>query len=681
VAIAIASITLSREQVRLAGTNSVRPDAYVAPLEPGHPVCQRNVLLEKASAGLRVIVGTYHRPGPKLTLQASAPDVRVRSTAVGYADGSFATFLFPPLERAVRFESICFTVSGQPATLAGEPSPNGDPSSSVHSRGKPLPVDVVIQTVRAHKQSLADLAPVVFHRASLFRPGWVGPWTYWVLLLVVALLVIAAPVLLGLAGIRLSERWLLTAICVVAFLNAAVWSLVMPSFAPPDEGAHYGYVESLVERGSRPVNDPKTSLSSLSLGAATAEQFAGRTVSKGALGKPPWSQGEEHALNEDIRRLGEKADEGGGGYTTAAGYTPLYYGMEALPYEVARNGSVFSRIWMLRIGSALMAMGTAAFAFMLGREVAPSVRWFAATVALVVAFQPMFGFLGGAVNNDNLLFLLAAVELWLLVRILRRGVDLRLGITAGIVMALGIAAKPTMYAVVPPFVACLAWSLATSSRRREAANATFLALGAFGILLAARYLVFSGDEVVSAALDVNQSGAAPFSLTQFLSYTWQWYLPPLPSMHDLFLGYLPAYDVFFRGFWANFGHLDTSFPLRVYRWLLGLCVLVIALVGVTLYRERARWRLTLPFVALGLLLLVSLCLLVNYRSYEAFLGGSFFAQGRYLLPAVPILGATIGAAALALGRRYGVLLATAMVTALACFNAFCLGLVMFRFYT
>jgi hypothetical protein len=34
---------------------------------------------------------------------------------------------------------------------------------------------------RPHPRSLLSMVPTIFGRASLFRPGWVGPWTYWVL--------------------------------------------------------------------------------------------------------------------------------------------------------------------------------------------------------------------------------------------------------------------------------------------------------------------------------------------------------------------------------------------------------------------------------------------------------------------------------------------------------------------
>jgi hypothetical protein len=78
----------------------------------------------------------------------------------------------------------------------------------------------------------------------------------------------------------------------------------------------------------------------------------------------------------------------------------------------------------------------------------------------------------------------------------------------------------------------------------------------------------------------------------------------------------------------------------------------------------------------------SFALLVNLRSYlELIHAQAAFAQGRYLLPAVAAFGAIVVAAALAFGRRRGLVAATAMVVALGCFNAFSLGLVMTRFYT
>ena len=51
---------------------------------------------------------------------------------------------------------------------------------------------VVFLTDERHSM-LAQL-PDVFERASVFRPGWVGPWVFWLLM---ALTLIGVPLLLA----------------------------------------------------------------------------------------------------------------------------------------------------------------------------------------------------------------------------------------------------------------------------------------------------------------------------------------------------------------------------------------------------------------------------------------------------------------------------------------------------
>lgn len=55
-------------------------------------------------------------------------------------------------------------------------------------------VDVALELVRTPERALLSEVPEIFERAALFRPGWVGAWTFWMLL---AALVIGVPILLG----------------------------------------------------------------------------------------------------------------------------------------------------------------------------------------------------------------------------------------------------------------------------------------------------------------------------------------------------------------------------------------------------------------------------------------------------------------------------------------------------
>jgi hypothetical protein len=156
----------------------------------------------------------------------------------------------------------------------------------------------------------------------------------------------------------------------------------------------------------------------------------------------------------------------------------------------------------------------------------------------------------------------------------------------------------------------------------------------------------------------------------------------MPWMQDRFSGAPPVYDVYFKGFWANFGHLDTKFAPWVYSLLLAAGLGVLALLAAAAFRARREVRRWLPGALLCALTLAGFALIVNLRSYLALIQQNIpFAQGRYLLPAVCVVGTAVAVAALGLGRRWAPVAGAAFATALGAFNLFSLGLVVTRFYT
>jgi hypothetical protein len=207
------------------------------------------------------------------------------------------------------------------------------------------------------------------------------------------------------------------------------------------------------------------------------------------------------------------------------------------------------------------------------------------------------------------------------------------------------------------------------------------ALGAIGLTLALRYTFFAREEAIAGAF-YQEPTSRPFALRDFLSYTWQWYLPQLPFMDDRFAGAPPAYDVYFKGFWANFGHLDTKFPSWVYGVLLAASVAGVMMIVAAAVRFRQMLRRWLPRALLAVMAVAGFALIVNLRSYLALIQQDVpFAQGRYLLPAVAVFGVAVAAAAIGFGRRWGPVAGVAFATAIGSFNLFSLGLVLSRFYT
>jgi hypothetical protein len=88
----------------------------------------------------------------------------------------------------------CFLNAGAaPAVLLPPP---GTPTRVTVERSDGLAdyADVGLELDRSDDRSVLALLPDAFDRASLFRPGWVGAWTYWLLLVA---LVIGVPVLLS----------------------------------------------------------------------------------------------------------------------------------------------------------------------------------------------------------------------------------------------------------------------------------------------------------------------------------------------------------------------------------------------------------------------------------------------------------------------------------------------------
>ncbi|MEK7326720.1 MAG: glycosyltransferase family 39 protein, partial [Chloroflexota bacterium] len=81
------------------------------------------------------------------------------------------------------------------------------------------------------------------------------------------------------------------------------------------------------------------------------------------------------------------------------------------------RGTVLA-VRLVRLLSVLMSAGTVLFTYLLAREFFDDEASRLAAAAFV-AFTPMFAFISGAVNNDNLASLLSAAILFLLIRFAR----------------------------------------------------------------------------------------------------------------------------------------------------------------------------------------------------------------------------------------------------------------------
>jgi 4-amino-4-deoxy-L-arabinose transferase-like glycosyltransferase len=354
---------------------------------------------------------------------------------------------------------------------------------------------------------------------------------------------------------------------------------------------------------------------------------------------------------------------------------------------------VLDRLTLMRLASALFVGFAALCVALFVRELLPSRPWAWVAGGMVAAFQPMLGFIGGGVNNDSLLFAAAAALLLVVARILRRGLDARLGAAAGAAIAVGVLTKATMIGLVP--LACVGLLLAALGNRRGGRRIPWGGLAAFVLVAAVPILAYSvanelvwdrgssllggsslggggggassgsrapvggGTGVASGAVSV---GPAPWKPQELLTYTWQFYFPRLPFMDDKFGTDLPVWEVWFKGWLGRFGWQDTEFSNAFYRAAFKIWLGVVALALLGLWRHRAalrrRWAEIVTYASGAAGVVAAL----HYVGYDYWLKtGVGFEQARYLLVLLPLYAGFAAIAAVAGGRRLGPVLAGTLV--------------------
>jgi hypothetical protein len=192
-------LAFSDRQVRLAGTNSVGPKDRVARLAPGQRLCVRDLRVPRGAGAVSLYLGTGGLPPARvdLTLDTTGGPVRTAARAVGPA-GEVAF----PLPRDVwpGPARLCLRPRGGLERVLGTPSNpfigvnylprladvGLRPNATVD--GRPVPDLVAVRFPERRPATRLARLDDAARRATVFKPGWVGTWTFGALLVLVPLL-------------------------------------------------------------------------------------------------------------------------------------------------------------------------------------------------------------------------------------------------------------------------------------------------------------------------------------------------------------------------------------------------------------------------------------------------------------------------------------------------------------
>ncbi len=365
----------------------------------------------------------------------------------------------------------------------------------------------------------------------------------------------------------------------IAFLVLGVtYSVVTPIFEASDELWHYPLVQWLSQGNSLPEQDAQN------VGPWKQE-----------ASQPPlyyWLMGWSTFWidTSDMPQVRQENPHVDNGVITPDGNRNLVVhnpAVEAFPWR----GTVLA-VHLARLLSVLMGAATVWLTYRLALELFPDRLWLALGAAAVNAFTPMFIFISGAVNNDNLTMTLCSLGLLLIVKRVREyegsGIRdqkaterelpfaqdffYRIGrwLPLGIVLGLGALTKTSALALLPITglaVSVAAWRKGSWREFWAGALAT-----AIPVLLIAgwwylRNIQLYGDVTgISAFIDVLGKREAPASLLQLWGERW---------------GFMLSY-------WGLFGGVNVPIDDWGYHVLNGLAVL--AVVGVVIYFVTLTWQ-------------------------------------------------------------------------------------------
>lgn len=190
------ALEMSGKATRTAGSDHVGTPAFAAIVPGGGTTCQPVSPPPPDTGSVRLLIGTYGRPVPTLTL-------RFLSSGVGIGGGALAAgaqqgWVTVPLRymRPVAGPvTVCLRIGGRSkVAIAGESGPGG----TERVNGKPQPGDIGLLYNRRGRESWWQLLPTLDTRFGLGKASFFGDWT----LPVMAILLIG----IWVATIRLLDR-------------------------------------------------------------------------------------------------------------------------------------------------------------------------------------------------------------------------------------------------------------------------------------------------------------------------------------------------------------------------------------------------------------------------------------------------------------------------------------------
>lgn len=404
------------------------------------------------------------------------------------------------------------------------------------------------------------------------------------------------------ADVSTRQRHVLWAALALFAVLSLLSSVINPLFEPPDELQHYQFARYLVDKRELPVQELGREISQshqpplyyvigalLVAGMDDPEEIPPRNPFWGYMAGQVSRDNKQQFLNPDS---------------------------QAFPYR----GTALV-VHLLRLWSVALALSTVTVMWLLGRTLWPDEPTKVAAMLAIAVLNPMFLYLAGAVNNDNLVILCGTLSLWLSVRALKDGFAWRTTLLIGLVWGCALLSKLTGLALAVSWGVALVW---TARQRRDGRLFISRLAAVVGIALVFSGWWFIRNIQVYGEVFALQRVLDVWGARQQLDLVWIW--------HDLVYSWTTL--------WGRFAYGQVPLPHLIY-WLflaLSACAMGGIIKQFIRVMQRKSWAQTRWPVWL-----VLLTTLVTYAAALVYyiVKNPTGANGRYIFPSLSALSALL----------------------------------------
>lgn len=402
----------------------------------------------------------------------------------------------------------------------------------------------------------------------------------------------------------------------IAFIRGAIYAVITPPWQAPDEPFHYEYIQELAKKYN--LAPTKTDLSTQSEIIASMARWDFWRFQNQTTPQPlPWGF-DAIPFFSTIRYLERP---------------PVYYYLNLPLYWFVSGQSLDIRVYSLRFNNVIISILLVLMVYLIANEIFPDNIFITFGAPLMVALLPMFTFLTGSINSDNLANLFFSIFLYLSIKILKEGLSLWRILEICLIFLLSLTTKRTTIAEIPLLLILPVFYLfrAPFSNRQVLFRRLGLLGLELGILILVGLQIWKSTptkaylrRILGVHITISEIG---LKLTSFIFF---------PAKYDLVFESLRKA---FESFWANFGWMNIPVNPTYYKVL--FFVVVTSFIGLVVFLSRVlrkkefvdRWQkqsLLFLFISISLVGLIALARSTVYEFIPL--------QGRYIFPAIAPMG-------------------------------------------